>query len=137
MLDSFERSCEPCFGVSPCNLQSLCYSLFGAAWRSNGTHQTCNAWCELYSKLQHLEDAATVFTQNVHKLTGGDNGRPGILFWVVSRKGKDLTSDEMDMVSSLFQKLQTCGILTHGACCTERGENKVICTYKGASGALP
>jgi hypothetical protein len=87
-------------------------------------YQSNLQWCELCSKLQNLEDAATVFTQNVHKLTGGDNGRSGILVWVVSRLGKDLTPDEMDRVSSLFQKLQTCGVLTKGACSTERGERK-------------
>jgi hypothetical protein len=45
-------------------------------------------------------------------------------YGVVSLQGKDLTPDEMDRVSSLFQQLQTCGVLTKGACSTELGERR-------------
>jgi hypothetical protein len=78
----------------------------------------------LRSELQNLPNASDSFAASVERLTGGDNGRPGILVWVIGRQTKDITSEEVARCAQLFSKLQDAGVITDGAASTERGEKK-------------
>jgi hypothetical protein len=114
-LSSRSPHCK-CIQVSLCNALTSCTLL---CYRIVHFNRCC-----VYRELVNLVDAATSFAASGNKLTGGDNGRSCILGVIVSWQTKDLTTDAVSRLVSLYNRLHDARVITDGAAATERGDKK-------------